>query len=125
MRDVKAAMLEGHERAYELGELLIDVDGLIDDSGGSEDDGVDDTSDGDTPEVASGGRSPRMQEHAEPSRPVEGRMPRSTAASALDSALDLLAGEDRAKAIAELDLLRMHSMGAPRVANAPKARKHG
>jgi len=128
MRDVKRAVAEGDEIAYNVAELILELDGLVDDevgsSGGgeSEDDGGS-ASDGGTTEVAGDRRQLSLPVSGKPRRPAAGSKPGGTPASALDRALDYLAGEERSEAVAELDLLRMHSMGAPRVAAVkPRAR---
>lgn len=122
MRDLRKALDNGDTEGYELAELLIECDELIDSDGGGtpEEDDVSGASNGDTTDVESVDSARRVPAARPPQRPAEGSGPRSSAASCLDRALDYLAGEERSEAIAELDKLRMYSMGAPRVAGAKK-----
>lgn len=124
MRDLRKALDNGDIEAYELAELIIEVDGLVDEQatdGGGEDDLPDDAVDGDTSTVDGGGAALRQEADARPSGHAERRLPRGTAASVLDRALDGLAGKERVEAQRELDLLRVHSVGAPRVAALPQS----
>lgn len=121
IRDLRKALDNGDEEAYEFGELVLEALDLIEDggSGDATDDGSGAT-DGDTPEVDSRQQSLRLPGEGPAGRPTEGSAARSAPASILDRALDGLAGQERVQAQRELDELRMHSMGAPGVMEPPK-----
>lgn len=72
----------------------------------------DDATDGDTLAVASNVADVRSSADGGASRPATRSDARGAPASVLDRALDLLPREERSEAIAELDLLRMHSVGS-------------
>lgn len=116
MRDLRKALDNGDQEAYELAELTIECLDLVED--GEDIDGEDDVSsatDGDTAAVDSRQQALRLSGDGAPRGPAPRLQARGIAASALDRALDGLAGAERDEAVAELDKLRMHSVGAPRV----------
>lgn len=121
MRDVKNAMRDGDQVAYELAELLIDVDDLVDASVAASVDATDDdtdyATDGDSDDVDSHeselgeADGPRVGGHA--SRlPADGPQ-----AGRLGRALDDVAGHERAAEESEQLALRADGLGAavPRV----------
>jgi len=123
MRDLRKALDNGDQESYEFAELISECDELLETpDGGGEDDG-DDATDGDSSDVASNVIDVRTEVDARTGGPVARSQAGRVAASILDRALDGLAGAEREAAIRELDLLRMHSVGAPRVAECPKAVK--
>lgn len=123
MRDVTRLRESGGE-AFDnfldlFGALVDECEAVLDQDGG------DDATDGDTLPMDGSGYPLRPTGDVGPGGPTPRSEARGTAASLLDRALDSLAGEERSQAQRELDFLRMHSMGAPRVAVAKENPNRG
>jgi len=122
VRDVRNAIAAGDAIIDDVTDILLD---LTEDGGdgASEMDDTDNATDGVEIEMDGAERDVRQQVLPGTGRPVAGRSSYGAAASRLDSAVDLLAGDERAQAIAELDKLRVHAMGAPVVKGGKLAKK--
>lgn len=77
------------------------------------DDDSDDAPDGNQGDVACEGRQSRPEGGGVTGGPVPRRRGDGAPASVLDGLLDMLPGDQRAAAVAELDKLRRDSVGAP------------
>jgi len=117
MRDVKHAIETGDQVAYELQELILDLDELVDGDTPSAvdaaDDDSDDTPDGNQGDVESSEPDVREEVRGRTGGPVQGRRGHGAPASILDGILDNVPGDLRAQAQSELDQLRRDAVGSP------------